>query len=68
MTEVSAWPIGPKGRLFKETKYIETGGERLTAEELVDIAIKILHPALYNVADPKEFHKQIIQKVLALKY
>lgn len=47
---------------------IETRGERLTSEEVVDIAIKLIHPTLYNVEDPKKFQEEIIKKIQALAF
>lgn len=36
----------------------------LSAEEVVDIAMKLLQPALYNVADPRAFMETVIKKRL----
>lgn len=37
-------------------------GKRLTAEQVVDIAMKMMQPTLYNVEDPKKFFKEVILK------
>jgi hypothetical protein len=37
-------------------------GRSLTAEEVVDIAVKLLQPTLYNVEDPQKFFKEVILK------
>lgn len=35
----------------------------LTAEEVIDIAIKMLQPVLYNVKDPKQVKAEILGRV-----
>lgn len=42
-------------------------GRSLTAEEVVDMAMKLIQPTLYNVEDPEKFFKEVIlKKVKAL--
>lgn len=33
----------------------------LTAEQVVDVAMKLLQPTLYNVEDPEKFMKDVIE-------
>lgn len=47
----------------EEIAFLET--KRLTAEEVVDIAMKLLQPTLYNVSDPPAFMRDVIQKKLS---
>ena len=51
---------------YYNSETIETRGERLTPEQVVEIALKLLQPTLYNVEDPKKFHEEIIKKVREL--
>jgi len=59
MVSQEAEGIDPEGY---ET--VECELERLTAEEVVDIAMKMIQPTLYNVADPKAFMRDVIRKKL----
>lgn len=34
----------------------------LSAEEVIDIAVKMMQPTLYNVEDPQKFFKDVILK------
>lgn len=75
--EISVWEGSSQFRIIMSehgpgyddgVAIIETKGERLTAEELVDVAIKILHPALYNVEDPKAFHEKVVERIKQLQF
>jgi hypothetical protein len=37
----------------------------MTPERIVDLAMKLLQPTLYNVPDPKTFMENVIKKKLA---
>lgn len=43
-----------------------TLASRLSADEVVDLAMKLIQPTLYNVADPKAFMESIRAKLAAL--
>lgn len=40
--------------------------KNMSAEQVVDVAMRMLQPLLYNVEDPEEFKKLILKKVSAL--
>jgi hypothetical protein len=50
-------------RSGEEVAYLEV--EKLTAEQIVDVAMKMLQPTLYHVADPKDFMENVIKRKLA---
>jgi len=35
----------------------------MTADQVVDLAVKMLQPVLYNVKDPPKYFEEIIQKM-----
>lgn len=42
------------------TKEATTWTEPMTPEQLVDVAVRMIQPALYNVSDPAKFYKEVI--------
>ncbi len=39
-----------------------SGVASMTAEELVEVAVKMIQPTLYNVEDPRKFFDEVIMK------
>lgn len=53
----------------KHRYQIDTGSVgRMSAEELVDMAVKMIQPTLYNVEDPGAFFDNVIMKKIKELY